>query len=78
MLEPKLTNAISELFGIPAESVRPETGRDSLPEWDSIGHLMLILSVEKAYGIRFPAAELGELTSSQKIQDALNRIRHAN
>jgi acyl carrier protein len=78
MLETKLTNAVSDVFGIPPEQVQPDTGRDSLGEWDSIGQLRLILSIEKAYGVRFPADELGELTSVQKVQDALNRLRPQN
>ena len=75
MLDARLTQTIAELFGIPPEKVGPETGKDTLSEWDSIGHLKLILSVEKAFGVRFPTAELGELTSGGRIQDALNRIR---
>jgi acyl carrier protein len=78
MLEPRLTQTISELFGIPAEQVGPETGRDTLPDWDSIGHLKLILEVERAFGIRFPTAELGELTSGAKLQEAIDRIRTAS
>jgi acyl carrier protein len=78
MLETKLTNTISELFGIPPEKVGPETGRDTLPDWDSIGHLKLILEVEKAFGIRFPTAELGDLTSGAKFQEAIDRIRKAS
>jgi acyl carrier protein len=78
MLETKLTNTIAELFGIPPDQVGPQTGRDTIADWDSIGHLKLILEVEKVYGIRFPTAELGELTSGAKLQEAIDRIRRAS
>jgi acyl carrier protein len=78
MLETKLTNVIAETFGITPERVEPATGRETLSNWDSIGHLQLILAVEKAYGIRFPTAELPELTSGARLQEAIDRIRVAS
>jgi acyl carrier protein len=36
------------------------TGAD-VPEWDSLGHLNLIIAIEKRFGIRFATAEISRL-----------------
>ena len=76
MLDGKLIEAVSDLFGMAKSDVTPETSRDTTPEWDSLSHLRLILAVESAHGIRFPTAVIPELTSVGNIQEALNRIPH--
>lgn len=76
MLDDKLIEAVSELFGMAPGEVAPETGRETVPEWDSLSHLRLILAVESAFDVRFPAAAIPRLTSVGQIQEALNRIPH--
>lgn len=41
--------------------------RDSVPAWDSLGHLRLITAVEEAFGIRFTMKEVGELDRFDKL-----------
>lgn len=77
MLDPRLVEAISEEFGLPADAVLPESSRDTIDEWDSVGHLKLVLRVESAFRVRFPTAEIPKLISAARIQDALNRL-HAS
>ena len=36
----------------------PNTAFDTLPEWDSVAHLALLLEVEKEFGIAFTSAEM--------------------
>lgn len=36
---------------------------DDVEEWDSLSHIRLMLSVEKAFGVRFSTVELGGLKS---------------
>ena len=44
---------------------------NSIPEWDSIGNLNLILRIEEAFDIRFSSAELSELKSIKQIRERL-------
>lgn len=78
MLDEQLVEAVMDAFGIEKDEVTPQLSRDSLAEWDSVGHLKLVLSVEEAFGLRFAAAEIPSLTSVAAIQDAVNRLRAAN
>ena len=43
----------------------------SLPDWDSLGHISLLISIEEHYGIRFSVDEMTELTSIRDIASSL-------
>lgn len=45
----------------------------SVPAWDSIAHLNLVLEIESEFGVRFSAAEIPTLSSVQSICEALQR-----
>ena len=75
MLDPRLVNAISEVFDISSEDVKPESGSQTVAEWDSVGHLRLILYLEEVFQLRFPAAHIPKLVSAALIQNELNRLQ---
>ena len=75
MLDPRLIEAISEVFSLPQDAVSSQSGRDTIPGWDSIGHLKLVLRLEEVFCLRFPAAQIPSLLSAGEIQEALNRIK---
>ena len=43
----------------------------SFPDWDSLGHISLLLSIEEHYGIRFSLEEMESLSSMENIALAL-------
>ena len=43
----------------------------SLPDWDSLSHISLLLSIEEHYGIRFSLEEMEELNNMRNIALAL-------
>ncbi len=73
MLDPRVSTAMADVFGVPESDLTPASGPDTVPEWDSVGHFKLILHLEELFGIRFPANEIGGLTTAALIQDALQR-----
>jgi acyl carrier protein len=77
MLDARLVAAISDIFGLRGDDVNPQSGRDTIAGWDSIGHLKLILRVEEIFRLRFPAAQIAGLVSAAEIQEAINRLQAA-
>jgi acyl carrier protein len=74
MLDPRLIELISDVFGIPEQEVTPESSSDTVPDWDSVGHLRLIMRLEETFGVRFPTADIPNLVSALQIQESLNRF----
>ena len=50
----------------------PELTAKDVPGWDSLRNIRLMLTVEKAYGIRFTAAEIGKL---QNVSDLAHLVQ---
>ena len=48
-----------------------ELSAECIPEWDSLSHISLLLSIEDHYGIRFSLEEIGELNNMKNIVSAL-------
>ena len=46
----------------------------SVSEWDSLGHISLLLSIEDHYGIRFSFEQIGELYTIRSIVLALEDL----
>jgi len=74
MLDVRLVEVISRVFGIPAEQVTPGSGRDTIETWDSVNQLKLVLSLEEEFHLRFPTAEIPNLISAGRIQEAVRRL----
>lgn len=45
-----------------------------LKEWDSLGHINLLLEIEKKFKIKFSMKEISELKNMKKIVATLNKI----
>jgi acyl carrier protein len=74
MLNDRLVKVISQVFGIPEGQVTPGLSRDTIEDWDSVNHLKLILALEEEFHLRFPLAEIPNLVSVERIEEALSRL----
>ncbi|GAC1424831.1 MAG: acyl carrier protein [Candidatus Velthaea sp.] len=62
---------VARVFGQNAADLEDTTSPDTLPEWDSLGHISLIIELENAYGVSFSPEEAMGLTSVAAIKSAL-------
>ena len=57
----KLTDIFHDVFDDEGIVVTPELTADDVDEWDSLSHIRLVLAIEKRFGLKFSAAEVGRL-----------------
>ena len=57
----RLTTVMQDVFDDDEIVARPDLTAADVEEWDSLKHIRLVLSVEKAFHINFSAAEIGHL-----------------
>lgn len=70
-LQAKLTKVFRDVFDDPElEPSRAMTARD-IPEWDSLTHVRLVLTVEKAFGIKFTASQVGNMKNVGDLMDLI-------
>jgi len=71
-----LLELIAKTLEIPVEDIPDDASTTTVPAWDSLAHLKIILAVENATGYQFSTAEIPELTSVARIEQALRKVRH--
>ncbi len=67
---------ISEIFAdvlMFEEPLRPETGFDDVPKWDSLRHVALVSAIETKFAISLSMDEMMEMVSVRDIENVLER-----
>jgi acyl carrier protein len=67
LLLEKVRAALVEALRVPPEEVTPELAFGDLPQWDSMGHMEVMLSLEAAFGIEINADTIAALVSVPAI-----------
>ena len=54
---------VADIFDQPLADVSPESSPQTLPGWDSLGHLNLVVALEQEFGLHFSPAEVERIRS---------------
>ena len=69
--ESRLKRTLSEVFGVPEASVDDESSMDTVPGWDSLKHLNLVLALEEQFGVSLSEEQTIEILSYPLIKAVL-------
>jgi acyl carrier protein len=67
---------LAEVFEVPLEQVTPELEFGDLPQWDSLGHMDLMMRLEERFGLEISTEAIAELVSVPAIRDYIQRLNH--
>lgn len=67
-------NIIATTFNIDENKITSKTSSDEVEEWDSLGHIRLILQLESEFNIKFNSTIIPKLTSIQAIISEMNKV----
>jgi acyl carrier protein len=76
-LNERLEKVIREVFPIEGDIIDENWTSDDIPDWDSVGHLNLIMEIEKEFDIKieieemFEVEKLGDITTILKKRNVL-------
>lgn len=62
---------MADAFNEPLANIQPETPRDSIPGWDSMGALLLIAELDERFGIELSAEASRQMRTVQHVLDFL-------
>ncbi len=68
---------LSTALQVPAELVTPGLAFGDLPQWDSMGHMEVMMALENRFGIEISADTIAALTSMPAICAYLQENGHA-
>ena len=67
------TRVFRDLFGNDQLVIGPETTANDIEGWDSVYHIQLVVTLEKAFGVRFNTGEVAGLESVGEMVDLIAR-----
>lgn len=73
----KLAEIFEEVMDTDDAVLSEASSGDDVEEWDSLSNVRLIVSVERAFGVRFTNAEIGDFVSLGDIVSAVMAKRKA-
>lgn len=69
--EQKLRRTLSEVFGVPEGSIDAGSSKDTIPGWDSLKHLNLVLAIEEQFAVSLTEEQSLEIMSFSLIKEVL-------
>jgi len=63
----RVQRIFSDVFQIPIDDVKPESSPDTIPNWDSLQHLNLVLALEQEFQVQFSPEEIEQLLSVELV-----------
>ncbi len=67
----RLSEVFEDVLEIDDDKVTEELSQDTCEDWDSLGQITLLVSVENEFGLKFSAEEMAEMKSVAKIIDTV-------
>jgi len=67
-----LLQLVGDVLMVDAESLSLDSSPETVPTWDSINHLTLVMAVEEQAGVQFTPEELSRTASMRALWSALS------
>lgn len=72
--EVALKQVMATVLCVPTEAIGPDASQDTLPSWDSLKHMNLVLALEQAFGVQIPDEDAADITSFALIKVVLQEL----
>jgi citrate synthase len=73
----EIQGVLADALQIPEDQVSPDLAFGDLPQWDSMGHMEVMMSLETRFGIEINAETIAALTSIAAIRDYIQENGNA-
>ncbi len=69
----RLNEIFQDVFEDDRIEISDETTAKDIDEWDSLTHVILVVAIEKEFGLRLNAAEVGKIENVGAMIDILEK-----
>lgn len=67
----RIKEVMADVFELSPDRIPDDADTDNLEQWDSLGHMQLMLALETEFGVQIPTETMLELLSLEEIEDFL-------
>ena len=64
----RLRELVADVFGLAPAEIGDDASPDTIPAWDSLHHLELMMGLELEFGVKVSTEDIPELTSVEAIE----------
>ncbi len=75
-METQVKQIIARVLNVDPEVITDNLSSGDIPEWDSVGNLAIISTIENELDVEFPLEDLFDLTSVKSIVDEVNQLKN--
>ena len=75
-MEAQVKEIIARVLNVDAALVTDDLSSGDIPEWDSVGNLAIISTIEQELELEFPLEDLFDLTSVKSLIDEVNKLKN--
>ena len=72
-IKTRLNRVFRDVFENEAIEIFDEMTAKDIPEWDSLMHIILVVTLEKEFAVRLNAAQVGQLKNVGEMLDFLEK-----
>ena len=69
----KLSDCFVQVFAIESEKVTPDLAYQSIPQWDSVGHMALVAEIENEFNVTLDTDDIIGMSDFAKAVEILTR-----
>jgi acyl carrier protein len=62
-IETRASAILAEVFGLDPDEIGPGTSKETVENWDSLGHLTLVMALEDEFDIQLDDEETGAIVT---------------
>jgi acyl carrier protein len=74
-LEHGVREVIARVFQLSLTDAQGDLRMGNPPQWDSMGHMQLVMELESAFGVTFPTYAMADLMNVAAIRQAIEQHR---
>jgi acyl carrier protein len=67
----------SDIFGVPADKITPESAPETIENWDSMQHLNLVLAIEEKFGVQLEPEDIERMKNIGAVAALVERLQSA-
>ncbi len=72
--EDALKQVMATMLNVKASNINEDSSMDTVPSWDSLRHMNLVLALEEEFKVTIPDEDAGNITSFKLIKLVLNNL----